>query len=172
MNIYLEIGLRILGVIILSIGSAILYRLGGASQADQDLEFPWIPRWIKNIKKKRDAGCGLMVILASLLLGIQAPIWTWVISFGLMWASISSYWDWLFKYDNHWFHMFMIGFSMLPVMFYSFPVELGIRCFILAILGGGGSKFIDDVLRPRRSDIITELLRGFVLPFTLLGIFI
>jgi len=37
---------------LLSIVSAILYRLGGSSKADQDKEFPWIPRWFKNIQKK------------------------------------------------------------------------------------------------------------------------
>ena len=39
---------------LLSSISAILYRLGGSSKADQDKEFPWIPRWFKNIQKKRD----------------------------------------------------------------------------------------------------------------------
>ena len=172
MNIYLEVALRILGVIGLSIVSAILYRLGGASKEDQDKEFGWIPKWIRSIPKKRDFGCGVCVIGSVLILGIQAPWWAYVLSSGLMWASLSSYWDWMFGYDNHWFHMFMIGLSMLPVMFFAYPIELGIRCIILAVLGGGGSKYIDEVIQPKRSDIITELLRGFILPITLLGIFI
>lgn len=164
--------MNIIYVILLSIISAILYRLGGSSKEDRDKEFPWLPKWIKSFPKKRDVGCNLCVIASSLILGIHAPIWAWVICFGLTWASLSTYWDELFGYDNHWFHMFMIGFSLLPVMFYAFPVELGVRCLILAIVGGGGSKFIDEVVRPKRSDIATELLRGIVLPLSLLTILV
>ena len=155
--------MKILAVILLSIISAILYRLGGASTEDQDKEFPWIPRWIKNLPKKRDFGCGWCVLFASFILGINAPIWAWVISVGLMWASLSTYWDELFGYDNHWFHMFMIGFSLLPVMFFSFPVELGMRCIILAVVGGSWSKFTGNAT-------YEELGRGVLLPLTLLGV--
>lgn len=155
--------MKILAVILLSIISAILYRLGGSSKEDMDKEFPWIPRWFKSIPKKRDLMCGLTVVTSSLILGITAPWWAWVISVGLMWASLSTYWDELFGYDNHWFHMFMIGFSLLPVMFFSFPVELGMRCIILAVVGGSWSKFTGNAT-------YEELGRGVLLPLTLLGV--
>jgi len=157
--------MNIIYVILLSILSAILYRLGGSSKEDQNKEFPWIPKWIKSFPKKRDVGCNLCTIAGCLILGINAPIWAWVLSFGLMWASLSSYWDWMFGYDNHWFHMFMIGFSMLPIMFFSFPLELGIRCIILALLGGGWSKYTGNATWE-------ELGRGVLLPLSLLTILI
>jgi len=146
--------MNIIYVILLSIVSAILYRLGGSSKADQDKEFPYIPSWFKKIPKKRDVMCNLVTLLAAFILGVNAPIWAWVLSMGLMWASLSTYWDEQFGYDNHWFHMFMIGFSMLPIMFFSFPVELGIRCLILAIAGGAWSKLNGD-------DFLEEMGRAF-----------
>ena len=70
---------------LLSVISAILYRLGGSSHADQDKEFPWIPRWFKNIGKKRDAMSNIVKLFGVYLLGIQAPFWLgWFLSFGLL----------------------------------------------------------------------------------------
>ncbi len=113
---------------ILSISSAILYRLGGSSKVDQDKEFPWIPRWFKNIPKKRDVMSNIVKLFGVFLLGIYAPIWVWFISFGLLWASLSSYWDWMFGYDNHYMYGFMCGFSLLPLVIFG---NLGLVPFLI-----------------------------------------
>ena len=144
--------------IILSIGSAILYRLGGSSKTDQDKEFPWIPRWFKNIPKKRDVMSNIVKLFGVYLLGIYAPIWVWFISFGLLWASLSTYWDWMFGYDNFYMHGFMCAFSLLPLVLFG-NLLLGIfiiKFIILAIGMGLWSKFNGNATKE-------ELGRGFLL---------
>ena len=164
MNIYLEIILRILGVIILSIGSAILYRLGGASVSDQDLEFPFIPRWFKNIPKKRDVGTNLCKLGACYLMMANAPWWAWLIAFGLLWSSLSTYWDFLFKYDNHFFHGFMCQFSLLPIVIFSgYYISFAVQCIMLALAMGIYSAYEGDAYKEEMGRgwflTIIELLR-------------
>ena len=144
--------------ILLSIGSAILYRLGGASRIDQDKEFPWIPRWFKNIPKKRDVMANIVKLVGVYLLGIYAPFWAWFISFGLLWASLSSYWDWMFGYDNHYMHGFMCGFSLLPLVIWGsllLPAFVLKSC-LLCLAMGLWSKYNGNATKE-------ELGRGFLL---------
>ena len=142
----------------LSVVSAILYRLGGSSATDQDKEFPWIPRWFKNIKKKRDVMSNIVKLFSVYLLGINAPFLAWFFSFGLLWASLSSYWDWMFGYDNHYMHGFMCGFSLLPLVIWG---NLGLVPFLiqsvaLGLTMGLWSKYNGNATKE-------ELGRGFLL---------
>jgi hypothetical protein len=155
----------ILVVILLSLISAILYRLGGSSAIDQDKEFPWIPRWFKVIPKKRDAGCGACVVATGLALGITAPWWAWFLAWGLMWGALSTYWDPIFDYDNHYAHGFGIGLAMGPVMFFDEPLALGIRIAVLAVAMGIWSKINGNATKE-------ELGRGFLMPITLVLVWI
>ena len=157
-------GLVAIAILLLSVASAMLYRMGGASETALALEWGWVPKWIRNFPKKRDVGCGVVTLLAALLIGVKAPWWTWVLAFGLHWASLSTYWDFLFGFDNHWFHGFMIGMSMLPIAFFWNPVGLGVRALALAILMGGISK-------ATANDWIEEMGRGLVMPLTFLIIY-
>ena len=144
---------------LLSIGSAILYRLGGSSRADQDKEFPWIPRWFKNIGKKRDVMSNAIKLFSVYLLGIQAPFWLgWVLSFGFLWASLSSYWDWMFGYDNHYMHGFMCGFSLLPLVIFGnlALIPFLIQSVVLGLGMGLWSKYNGNATKE-------ELGRGFLL---------
>ncbi len=143
---------------LLSVISAILYRLGGSSKADQDKEFPFIPRWFKNIPKKRDAMSNIVKLFGVYLIGIHAPFLAYFFTFGLMWASLSSYWDWMFGYDNHYMHGFMCGFSLLPLVIFG---NLGLVPFLIqsVVLGltmGLWSKYNDNATKE-------ELGRGFLL---------
>ena len=62
-------------VIIASVASAVLYRLGGARGYDT---------------KFRDVGCSLV---SCLVLGhLVAWHWTLILVFGLMWGSLTTYW--------------------------------------------------------------------------------
>ncbi len=144
--------------ILLSVVSAILYRLGGSSKTDQDKEFPFIPRWFKNIPKKRDVMSNLVCLYSLFLLGINAPFWVWFISFGLLWASLSSYFDWMFGYDNHYMHGFMCGFSLLPLVIFGNLVLSAfiIKSILLAIGMGLWSKYNGNATKE-------ELGRGFLL---------
>jgi hypothetical protein len=40
----------------------------------------------------------------------------WIAAFGLTWAALSTYWDWLFDYDNYYMHGFCIGIALLPLV--------------------------------------------------------
>jgi hypothetical protein len=75
--------LRVLGVLGLSIVSAILYRLGGSSKEDQQKEFPWIPVWFRKIPKKRDVMSNICKLGAVWLMFGIAPFWAYFIAFGL-----------------------------------------------------------------------------------------
>lgn len=157
MNIYVEIVLRVLGVIGLSIASAILYRLGGASSQDQDKEFPWIPRWFKNIPKKRDVMSNICKLVACYLMLAHAPFWAYFIAWGLLWASLSTYWDELFGYDNHYMHGFMCQFSLLPIVIFSgYYLAFAVQCIALTLLMGVYSKYEGDAYQE-------EMGRGFFL---------
>jgi len=152
--------MTIVYLIILSCISAILYRMGGCSKADYEKEWSWthIPY---SIPKKRDVFANIITLVAALLVGVSGPWFWWFIAFGLTWASLSTYWDFLFGYDNHYAHGFMIAFSMLPLAFYGEPLALGIRCALLAILMGVYSQIEGNATRE-------ELGRGFVMPISLL----
>lgn len=63
-----------------------------------------------------------------------------VFVFGLLWASLSSYFDWMFGYDNHYMHGFACGMSVLPITFYSEPLSLGIRAILMCLAMGIWSK--------------------------------
>ena len=143
---------------VLSIISAIFYRLGGSSKADQDKEFPYIPRWFKNIQKKRDVMANIVKLFGVFLMGITAPIWTWFIAWGLLWASLSSYWDWMFGYDNHYMHGFMCGFSLLPLVIFGnlALIPFLIQSVVLGLGMGLWSKYNGNATKE-------ELGRGFLL---------
>lgn len=73
------------------------------------------PRWLRII------GVPLMSCVNLFLCGIHnLPILFFTL--GLLIASISTYWDFLFGYDNFWFHGFAIGIAVFltafnPLMF-------------------------------------------------------
>jgi hypothetical protein len=66
--------------------------------------------------KCRDLGVPTLAVLLLLLLGVRNPI-ALFLSFGLMFAALTTYWDFIFKYDNFWCHGFFIGLSLLPIAY-------------------------------------------------------
>ena len=78
-------------VLLATVLSGILYRLGGAAR---------IGDWLDVLKhsKTRDWGCSLIVV--ALMLAQPIVWWIHVIVFILMWTALSTYWDDLFGYDN------------------------------------------------------------------------
>jgi hypothetical protein len=67
---------------------------------------------------------------------------------GLMIAAISTYWDFLFGYDNFWFHGFMLGVSVAPIAYATGHWWLFLALVIVrTVFMGAWSKFIGwDVL--------------------------
>ena len=110
---------------ILSVASGILGRMGGSRYYDT---------------KYRDIGCSIISIL-GLCLFVPFSLshwWVYLIIFGLHWASFSSYWDWLFGFDNLWFSGFVVGMSMLPACFIVHWIWwiIVIRALLLAVAWG------------------------------------
>ena len=124
---------------------AILGRMGGAKGYNT---------------KFRDVGIPTILCIVAYILGVHS--WWLVLMFGLMFASLTTYWDFLFGYDNFWFHGFMCGLSFLPIaivtqQWIGFLIALGIT----TVWMGGWSKVI-------KNDVLEELGRYFILPVPLL----
>ena len=152
--------MTILLLLLLSVVCACCYRMGGCSPEDLKKEWGWVPSWIRNFPKKRDVGCNIVTLGGAALIGITAPWLAWLLAFGLMWASLSTYWDFLFGFDNHWFHGFVIGMSLLPVLFHwgiiLYAVPLALFMGLWSLLNGNATW--------------EELGRGFFIPILLLGL--
>ena len=153
--------MTIVWLILLSVVSACLYRMGGCGPADLQKEWGWVPAPIRKFPKKRDVLANIVTLFAIYLAGAKGPWWAWLLAFGLTWASLSTYWDELFGYDNFYAHGFMIGFSMLPLAFFGDPLSLGIRCVVLAVCMGVWSKLLGNATWE-------ELGRGCFMPLTAL----
>jgi hypothetical protein len=122
--------------------SAILYRAGGAKGYNT---------------KFRDLGCPAVFTTYMLYL---YPIYTikvvflYFLTFLLSFGALTTYWDWVFGYDNFWFSGFILGLSMIP--FYWIGIHwyaILIRAFVLAILWGSWCAIF-------KNDKIEEFGRG------------
>lgn len=134
--------MKILLILALSIISAIFYRMGGSGRYNR--------LW-------RILGCPLLTIVTIwACFGVKTSLfWVYLLSFGLMCASVSTYWDFLFGFDNFWFHGFMLGVSVAPIACAT-GHWLGfiLRCAVLSVFMGLWCKFWEW-------DIAEETGRGF-----------
>lgn len=89
--------MKLVVILIASLLCGILGRLGGWKQT-----------------KLRDLGIPTVVTILLILLGVRNPI-ALFLSFGLMFAALTTYWDFLFGYDNFYAHGFFIGIATLPI---------------------------------------------------------
>jgi hypothetical protein len=126
----------------LCIGSAIFYRLGGAKGYNT---------------KFRDLGCPLMAVLALWFLLGKFSLLPYFLTFGLMFAALTTYWDEVFGYDNMYAHGFMIGLSTLPFL----GIILWWKIIIYAIILGLSMGLFSHKINV--SAVVKELFRGFVI---------
>jgi hypothetical protein len=138
--------MKIINLLILTILSGIVYRLGGIGKPFKT----WMRDWI----------CPLFFII-TLLLWFQPKLWwNWFLFipiYGLMGAALTTYWDFIFGYDNYWAHGFVCGIATFllywlgihwwAILIYSIMVSVGM---------GFWSKIISN-------DFVEEFGRGFVL---------
>lgn len=114
--------------------------------------------------KHRDLGCPLTTYGYLLIMWQPCDFLGWAmlfLAFGLTFAALTTYWDDLFGYDNHWFHGFVCGLAAFPLYWAGIAWWLIlIRAIILALLMGGWSKWI-------KNDTIEEFGRYFFLAATL-----
>jgi len=150
------IGLMVL--LILSIVGACAYRCGGAGK-------PYNTKY-------RDLGVPTLASLALLILGaIPCHFWgiaAFILFFGLLFGSLTTYWDFLFKKDCFWFSGLIVGLSGLPV---ALAQGKFIGCIIRMGLISGVWQLLNKLLPQKvfcwTRDIVEEFGRGFITIITL-----
>lgn len=140
-------------VLIACILSAIAYRAGGMSK-DDNAKPTWIPKWMR-LSVTRDIGCSLVLLgLTVLIFGHSGIWWAYLLYFGLSWAALSTYWDWLFGYDNYFMHGLGCSLAAFPLLWCGVEWNIFVTRAIICTLGMGvWSMFIDK-------DYIEEEGRG------------
>lgn len=157
--------LAIVLALLISIINAFLYRFGGISKEQGKNKYPWVPEWCFN-SKARDVGISLTTLVWLVIFYPKVDWYVYLVTFGLTWASLSTYWDQLFNKDNFWFHGFGVGLAKVL-----FPISTGLwvgfitHCFLSAILMGSISAISKD-------DDVEELGRGSIIGLTLLNLLI
>ena len=132
-------------ILIASILSGVLYRLGG---------------WEKGNTKFRDLGCPAVGV-GLLLLTNNSPsnAFGWVtlgLSFGLSFGALTTYWDRIFGYDNFYAHGLGCGLAGIPLIWADVPLWIVLARLTLCTVGMGlWSKLINH-------DITEEFGRGVI----------
>lgn len=145
----------------LTILSGLLYRMGGAGDEGRKA-FPWLPSWAFNTKA-RDVGCALCCTagMFTILIGFMFPWWAHLLAFLFLFGALTTYWDFLFGWDNHWMHGFMCALAYFPYAIVSgMWISFGVRCIACAILMGLISGLSGN-------DNVEEIGRGSLLVLTL-----
>jgi len=112
-------------LIFFSLCSSCLYRLGGIGKPFNT--------------KYRDLGVPLMGFLSMLILAsFVSPWWVHLLSFGFLFASMTTYWK-LGNKDVKWWNWLLTGFfygvAYLPYCIYhSLWLGFAIRCVVLSLL--------------------------------------
>lgn len=150
-------------ILLLALVSALFYRLGGWGGPGRDL-FPTLPRWFFNTKA-RDIGCPLVALGALFVMGVAnvVPWWINLISFGLMFGALTTYWDsvpWNKGKDNFYMHGAGIACAYLPYIVGMGPSGPLIRVAVLTVGIGLWSHLIGK-------DWLEEGGRGFLIIATL-----
>ena len=140
-------------ILIATILSAILYRLGGSAKKGDWLDI------LRNTKT-RDLGCPLVALLVLLMFGIHAQWYIHLIAFLLMFGACTTYWDWLFGYDNFYAHGLAIGLAYLPYLLIIPWYLILARAVIMSLFMGFWCNYFT-------SDIIEEGGRGAIITATL-----
>jgi hypothetical protein len=152
--------LAILSAALATILCSLAYRFGGCSKEEGKEKYPWAPEWLFR-SWVRDCFCSLIPTIWALAFLPGAPWWCYLLSFGLGWATLSTYWDFLFGSDNYWVHGLMIGLAFAPVSIATGHwLGLIVRPLSLAVLMGGISAIFGSV-------DIEELGRGASIGATL-----
>jgi hypothetical protein len=85
--------------------------------------------------------------------------WWLVLAYLLLVACVSTYWDWLFKYDNFWFSGLMCGLAGIPLLFCGYPLwAILTRAALISVSWWLITSLSDN-------DFFEEYGRGFSLSF-------
>lgn len=143
-------------LILLSVGSGALYRLGGSS----------LP--IENITKFRDVGCSLIGCLMLALIDWPLSGAAWIglfLSFGLAWGAMTTY----FKQKGHdakWWNWMLVGLAF-GICFFPYVMATGqwIPFIYRTIIT---TCFITIWSESIGWDVLEEFGRGFIFAISLL----
>jgi hypothetical protein len=148
---------NLLIVLISSIISAILYRLGGFGKPFKS----WMRDWL------------IPPLAYFLLLFWWHPAtWLgwgmWLIAIALSGGALTTYWDKLFgNIDNFFMHGWMVGLGAIPFAFVGLHWwAILIRAIILCLSMGLINKYVNK-WQLKYSDWIEELSRGFLILITI-----
>ena len=147
-------------IILISLVSGLFYRLGGSGD-EWRKKYPNLPAWLFDTKA-RDIGCTILgFITMFILLNIKAVWWVHLLAFLGLFGSLTTYWDFLFGYDNFWFHGFMCALSYVwyPIVTGNW-IGFGIRCVVVSVAMGWISSLLEN-------DNGEEFSRGFWITITL-----
>ena len=134
---------KILLILGLSIASGIAYRAGGTSAGT---------KW-------RDIGCSLITLATCLILGLYmgftAFLVAYLITFGLSWGALASYWGLDEKKFGYWMHGLGLSLALLPIAYITGNwVGFALRTIILTALITIWSEYT-------KWDVLEESGRGF-----------
>ena len=138
---------------------SIFYRIGGMSKEQGKKTFAFLPEWVFNTKA-RDVGCALVgLIWMTIFVPVSAIVH--LTAFILLFAALTTYWDFIFKKDNFFAHGFVIGLAYLPyaIATGNWPAFI-VRAITLAVFMGLWCKYFDN-------DDVEELGRGAIIIATL-----
>lgn len=152
--------LQLFLLIILSLLSSVLGRAGGMSKDPSALP-TWIPVWLRQ-HWVRDWLCPFCALALPFMLH---PSWWFVLAYGFMGLSLTTYWDKLFGYDNFYFSGFVVGASTIFLINF-FPWFI-ILAYALSLATSWGllNYFINKKSYP---DGTEELVRYFLLTFLII----
>jgi hypothetical protein len=81
--------------------------------------------------------------------------------FGLHWLMFSTYFDWIFGFDNLFFSGFMVGLALTPILFMNvdlWPI-VALRTGILTAVWGLLNKYLPQRVFIWRRDVFEEFSR-------------
>jgi len=121
--------------------SGVLYRMGGSAK--------WNTKW-------RDLGCPLVLLVIILtLFGLKLDFWwAYLLTFLLSFGALTTYYDWLFGYDNYYAHGLGCGLAGISLVWADVPLWIILARLTLCTIGMGlWSKYT-------KNDVVEEIGRG------------
>jgi hypothetical protein len=116
----------------------------------------WIPVWMRR-SWVRDWLCPICCLIPAVMV---SPSWWIILAYPLLAGALSTYWDFLFGFDNFWFAGFMCGIAGMILILSGFAWWiLLIRALAIAITWGAWCAI-------SKNDFVEEYSRGFNLSFS------
>lgn len=143
-------------ILITTIISAILYRIGGHGKPFRT----WMRDWTIPL---------IVLAILFFIYNLRPHWWVWVISYPLMAGALTTYLDKIFRADNYYAHGFLIGLGVLPfavVGVISWSTVI-FRAVVLGMSMGLWCAFFDK-RQTKYKDWIEECGRGAFIILTLI----